>query len=77
MRDRSPDPSQCYTVDEACELLSIGKTTFNKLRNLGELETFKSHGMRRIRREAIDAFIEKQVAKERVKFSGRADRNQS
>lgn len=57
-----PDP--CLSVEETCAYLSIGKTTYNKLRNRGEFETFMLLGKRLTRQSAIDAYIERLIAKE-------------
>ncbi len=59
------EPDQCLSVKDVCAYLSIGKTTFNKLRRQGEFETFLGSSKRLTKRSEVDAYIERQLAKER------------
>lgn len=46
------------TVDEAARLLEVGSTTIRELVRTGDLQSFKIGRCRRIRRSAIEKYIE-------------------
>ncbi len=48
-----------YSVDEAAELLGMGRTYMFHLVATGEIESFKIGKMRKIPREAIDGYVER------------------
>lgn len=48
-----------YSVEEAAELLGIGRTFMFQLIATGEIDSFKIGKRRKIARDAIDAYIER------------------
>lgn len=46
-----------YTVEEACDLLSLSRAQIYRLIDLGELETVQIGRARRITSKQIDAFV--------------------
>lgn len=53
--------NEILTLDEAMELLHIGKNTIYKLLTSGELKSFKLGKVYKIPRSAIDNFIVKKM----------------
>lgn len=49
--------TELFTVDEACELLRIGKTSFYRLLHSGKLHAFRINRKWMIPRQAIQNFI--------------------
>lgn len=60
----TPETDRCLSVKEVCAYLSIGRTTYYKLRNQGEIETFLLLGKRLTQQSAIDAYIVRKIAQE-------------
>jgi excisionase family DNA binding protein len=58
-----PDPL-VYSVEEAADLLGIGRTSMFRLCATGEVESFKIGKKRKILRRALDTYIERRVRAE-------------
>lgn len=54
----------CLTVAEACEWLSIGKTTFYSLLNEGHFDTFKVRKRRLVTVASLHRFVSDKVRAE-------------
>ena len=55
-----------YSVEEAADLLGVGRTVMFRLVATGEVESFKIGRKRKIHRDAIDTYIKRQLQAERV-----------
>jgi excisionase family DNA binding protein len=62
-----------YSVEEAAELLGIGRTFMFHLVASGEIESFKIGNRRKIHREAIDAYVNRLRAEQLAAADGPAD----
>ena len=62
----APEPRYrlLYRIPEACELLSLGKSSIYEAIARGELEACHYHGAVRVPHEALAAFVERLRAKE-------------
>jgi excisionase family DNA binding protein len=60
-----------YSVEEAADVLGIGRTFMFRLCATGEVESFKIGKKRKILRHALDAYIERQVQAEGGGDTGR------
>ena len=56
---------QMLTVEEAAEVLSIGRTTMFALIRSGEIESVRIRHLRRVPADAIDAYLARLVAEQR------------
>lgn len=54
----APEPL-VYSVEQAADLLGIGRTFMFRLVITGEIESFKIGNRRKITREALDEFIDR------------------
>lgn len=59
MHGTNHPPTHLLTIAEAAEQLAIGRTTLYALMASGEIASVKIGRSRRIRPEALDAFIER------------------
>lgn len=55
----SPGGRLTYSVDEAAELLGIGRTLMYKLLTAGEVDSLKIGKRRMVPRDAIDGYIKR------------------
>lgn len=54
-----PDPwAGSVTPEEAADYLNIGRTSFYKLMRSGEIESIKIGRLRRIRKSALDRYLD-------------------
>jgi excisionase family DNA binding protein len=62
----SPDLPErlVYSVDEAADLLGIGRTYMFRLVTTGEIDSFKIGSRRKIPRDALDGYIARLRAKQ-------------
>jgi excisionase family DNA binding protein len=51
-----PQAKLCYSIDSCCQALDLGKSTFKKFLDSGEIRSFKVGNRRLISREALDEF---------------------
>jgi excisionase family DNA binding protein len=58
-RSASTPPRLVYSVEEAADLLGIGRTFMFHLVATGEIESFKIGRRRKIHRDALDRYIER------------------
>ncbi len=65
-RPASEQAPLVYSVEEAADLLGIGRTFMFRLVATGEVESFKIGKKRKIPRDALDAYIERQLRAERA-----------
>ena len=50
-------PSILLSVAETCALLGVGRTTFNKLKDTGQLKTVKVESRRMVPRDEVDRYV--------------------
>jgi excisionase family DNA binding protein len=63
-RPTSESTPLVYSVEEAADLIGVGRTFMFRLVATGEVESFKIGKKRKILRPALDAYIERQVRAE-------------
>jgi excisionase family DNA binding protein len=62
-----------YSVEEAAELLGIGRTFMFQLVASGEIDSFKIGNRRKIHRDALDAYVSRLRAEQLAAADGLAD----
>lgn len=60
-----------YSVEEAADVLGIGRTYMFHLLATGAVESFKIGKRRKISREALDAFVKKLLAEQRSAYASK------
>jgi excisionase family DNA binding protein len=58
--ENTADPIRLVTVEQACSMLSLGRTTMYSLLNSGELPSYTIGRVRRIAVEDLRAYVAKQ-----------------
>jgi excisionase family DNA binding protein len=58
------EPRRMLTVEQAAEVLSVGRTTMFALVKSGEIESVRIGYLRRIPADAIDAYVASLVAEQ-------------
>lgn len=57
--NRDPDKAIMLSIAQVCDLLGIGRSTFYKIMEAGDLKVGKVAGQYRVHRDDLNAFIDR------------------